>query len=75
MGAAGALELAGNLPSFNDNIVHPCMNLDEIDPKCELPNLVSKEPIKSEKEIKTILNMSFGMLGINSVLIVKKFED
>lgn len=74
MGAAGALELAGNIPSFTDNIVHPCMNVDNIDPKCELPNMVIKEPVQAEN-IKTILNMSFGMLGINSVLVLKKFED
>ena len=74
MGAAGALELAGNIPSFEDGIVHPCMNLDEIDPKCELPNLVASEPVKTDG-ISTIMNMSFGMLGINSVLIVKRFED
>ncbi|HEY4711801.1 MAG TPA: beta-ketoacyl-[acyl-carrier-protein] synthase family protein, partial [Dehalococcoidia bacterium] len=28
MGAAGALELAGNLPSFEDYLVHPTINLD-----------------------------------------------
>ena len=28
MGAAGALELAGNLPSFHDNIIHPTINVD-----------------------------------------------
>ncbi|MBN2143542.1 MAG: beta-ketoacyl-[acyl-carrier-protein] synthase family protein, partial [Candidatus Aureabacteria bacterium] len=30
MGAAGALELAGNLPSFMDNVIHPTINLDEL---------------------------------------------
>ena len=34
MGAAGALELAGNLPSFHDNIIHPTINIDELDPEC-----------------------------------------
>ncbi|MFT5153358.1 MAG: 3-oxoacyl-[acyl-carrier-protein] synthase II, partial [Planctomycetota bacterium] len=40
MGAAGALELAGNLPSFSDGFVHPTINVDELDPDCELPGLV-----------------------------------
>ena len=29
MGAAGALELAGNLPSFRDGVVHPTINLNK----------------------------------------------
>lgn len=72
MGAAGALELAGNIPSFQDNIIHPCMNIDNLDPECDMPNLVIKTPVKAEK-LNYILNNSFGMLGINSVLIVKKY--
>lgn len=71
MGAAGALELAGNLPSFEDNKVHSCKLIEEVDPKCNLKGLVNGEPI--EKEVNTILNSSFGMLGINSCLIIKKY--
>jgi 3-oxoacyl-[acyl-carrier-protein] synthase II len=72
MGAAGALELAGNIPSFEDNYVHPCGPLDNLDEQCALKNLVKRE--KVQKEVGTILNNSFGMLGINSSLIVQKFE-
>jgi 3-oxoacyl-[acyl-carrier-protein] synthase II len=74
MGAAGALELAGNLPSFEDNIIHPTINIDELDPECALPNLVINEPRKVDA-VKVILNNSFGMLGINSALILRKFEN
>ena len=74
MGAAGALELAGNLPSFKDNIIHPTINVEDLDPECALRNLVINEPLKVDA-VKVILNNSFGMLGINSALIVRKFED
>jgi len=74
MGAAGALELAGNLPSFEDYIVHPTINLDHLDPECPLNNLVINEPKRIDK-VDYILNNSFGMLGINSVVMVKKFEE
>jgi 3-oxoacyl-[acyl-carrier-protein] synthase II len=74
MGAAGALELAGNLPSFQDNIIHPTINVEELDEECAMPNLVINQPLKVDA-VKVILNNSFGMLGINSALIVKKFED
>ncbi|TNF24801.1 MAG: beta-ketoacyl-[acyl-carrier-protein] synthase family protein [Deltaproteobacteria bacterium] len=73
MGAAGALELAGNLPSFEDGYVHPSRNITELDEKCAIDGLVINQPV--QKEVKTILNNSFGMLGINSTLIVKKFEE
>ncbi len=68
MGAAGALELAGNLPSFDDGWVHPTINLDELDPECELPGLISGQPVKVGRQ-RAILNNSFGMLGINSVVV------
>ena len=72
MGAAGALELAGNLPSFDDLVVHPTINVDDLDPACALPGLVLNKAQRVEK-VDTILNNSFGMLGINSTLIVKRF--
>ncbi len=73
MGAAGALELAGNLPAFEDGIVHPTINVDNLDPACEFPTLVLNEP-KKVGRIDSILNNSFGMLGINSALIIKRYE-
>ena len=72
MGAAGALELAGNLCSFDDKVVHPTINLDEFDPECEFQQIVGNEPLEVDK-VDYILNNSFGMLGINSALIVKRF--
>lgn len=72
MGAAGALELAGNIPSFVDSFIHPCKGITELDSECEMNNLVINKPI--EKQVKYILNNSFGMLGINSSLIIKKYE-
>jgi len=71
MGAAGALELAGNLPSLEDHICHPTINVDRLDPQCALPGLVLNEPRK-QRSIRYFLNNSFGMLGINSVVIVAK---
>ncbi len=73
MGAAGSLELAGNLPSFQDKIVHPTINIENIDPECELKTLITNSSKKIEK-VDYILNNSFGMLGINSVVIIKRFE-
>ena len=74
MGAAGALEMLGNLPAFQDGIAHATINLDEMDPACGVPQIVANRPRKMES-VRYILNNSFGMLGINSVVIIKRFED
>jgi len=73
MGAAGALELTGNLPAFEDGYVHPTINLDAIDPECQLNNLVANAPELLDS-VNIIMNNSFGMFGINSVLIVRKYQ-
>jgi 3-oxoacyl-[acyl-carrier-protein] synthase II len=75
MGAAGAIELAGNIPSFEDGKVHATLNVDNLDPACALPGLVSEQAVAKEGGVSVILNNSFGMLGINSVLILKKFQQ
>lgn len=71
MGAAGALELAGNLPSFEDGLIHPGMNVEEVDEECKINNLVINKPIETNT-VNYILNNSFGMVGINSSVIIKK---
>ena len=72
MGAAGALELAGNLPAFTDGVVHPTINVEQLDPECEMRGLVLNSP-EQVGSVDTILNLSFGMLGINSAVILKRF--
>jgi 3-oxoacyl-[acyl-carrier-protein] synthase II len=71
MGAAGSLELAGNLPSFQDGVCHATINVDDLDPECDLPGLVLNEP-RETSGVEYILNNSFGMLGINSAVIIKR---
>lgn len=74
MGAAGVLELAGNLPAFSDNLVHPTINLENLDPDCALPGLVIDSPKQLDK-VDAILNNSFGMVGINSAVIVTRYTE
>ena len=71
MGAAGALELTGNLPAFSDGVCHATINVEQLDPECALPGLVLNQP-REQGAVQYILNNSFGMLGINSVVIIKK---
>jgi 3-oxoacyl-[acyl-carrier-protein] synthase II len=72
MGAAGALELAGNLGSFDDGVVHATINVTDMDPACAVRNLVLNEP-RNIGRVDYILNNSFGMLGINSAVVIKRY--
>ncbi|MCA9175743.1 MAG: beta-ketoacyl-[acyl-carrier-protein] synthase family protein [Planctomycetales bacterium] len=74
MGAAGSLELAGNLLAFDDGVCHPTLNVDNLDEECRLPNLVLNQP-REVGNVDLILNNSFGMLGINSVVIIQRFRQ
>lgn len=74
MGAAGALELLGNVPAFRDGLAHATINLDRLDPQCGLAQIVANRP-RDMGQVNYILNNSFGMLGINSVLIVRRFTE
>jgi 3-oxoacyl-[acyl-carrier-protein] synthase II len=64
--------LAGNLGAFTDGVCHATINVDELDPECALPGLVINEPREVGRP-RYILNNSFGMLGINSVVIIERF--
>jgi 3-oxoacyl-[acyl-carrier-protein] synthase II len=71
MGAAGALEIAGNLPSFQDGICHATINVDQLDPECEVNGLVLNQS-REIGSVNYLLNNSFGMLGINSALVISR---
>ena len=47
--------------------------VDDLDEECTVRGLVMNEP-KSGVDVSKIMNMSFGMLGINSALIVKAYK-
>jgi 3-oxoacyl-[acyl-carrier-protein] synthase II len=64
--------IAGNIPSFTDGFIHPCKKIENLDPLCAISGLVNGE--KVAHDVKIILNNSFGMLGINSTLIIQKYH-
>ena len=52
MGAAGALELAGNLPAFDDGVCHATINLDRLDPQCACPAWWPISPARRERSTR-----------------------
>ena len=72
MGAAGGVEAIATIMSIEKGIIHPTINYEFPDPECDLdyvPNQARK------KEVKTGLSISAGFGGVNSVILIKKFEE
>jgi len=70
LGASGAIELAFNLPTFKDSKIHSCTGITKLDANCESEFLVSNHLIE-DVEIDFIIKNTFGMFGVNSVLVVE----
>lgn len=70
LGAAGAVEAAITAMSINKGIIIPTVNLEAIDPACDLNHVTET----TEKEINTAITNSFGFGGVNAVLVLRKFR-
>jgi len=71
LGAAGAIESIAAILSINNGIVPPTINLNTIDPECNL----NYTPNKSiSKKLMYALSNTFGFGGHNASLIFKKYE-
>ena len=68
LGAGGALEAIICSLSIRKGILPPTINLNEVDPNC---NLVHIYPKAEKRNIKIALSNSFGFGGHNSVLVFK----
>jgi 3-oxoacyl-[acyl-carrier-protein] synthase II len=71
LGGAGAIEAAAICLSMKHGFLHPTINLENPDPKCDLDYV----PLKGRAyEIRLALSNSFGFGGHNITLVLKKFE-
>lgn len=72
LGASGAVEAVGVLLGLKNGIIHPTINYETPDPKCDL-NYVPNT--KLEKDFTYALSNSFGFGGHNVCLAFKKYSD
>jgi 3-oxoacyl-[acyl-carrier-protein] synthase II len=72
MGAAGGVEAIAVLLAIEKGIVHPTINYEFPDPDCDLDYVPNEA---REKEVRIALSMSAGFGGVNSAILIKKFED
>jgi 3-oxoacyl-[acyl-carrier-protein] synthase II len=71
MGAAGGVEAISVLLSIETGMIHPTLNYEFPDPDCDL-DYVPNEARK--KEVRIGLSVSAGFGGVNSAILLKRFE-
>lgn len=69
LGAAGAIESVFSLQSLFHNKIPPTINLDQASPECDLDYVPHTA---REKNLKHVMNNSFGFGGTNACLVFSK---
>ena len=72
MGASGGVEAIAVLLSIEKGMIHPTNNYEFSDPDCDLDYVPNQA---REKEVNVALSISAGFGGVNSAILIKKFED
>ena len=72
MGAAGGVEAIAVLLSIEKGMIHPTNNYEFSDPDCDLDYVPNRA---REKEVNVALSISAGFGGVNSAVLIRKFED
>ncbi|NIA17280.1 MAG: beta-ketoacyl-ACP synthase II [Planctomycetes bacterium] len=69
LGASGAIELIAIVKSIEKSVVHPTINLDNIDEACD-PKLNFVPNTAQQRKVDYALSNSFGFGGHNACLII-----
>jgi 3-oxoacyl-[acyl-carrier-protein] synthase II len=73
LGGAGAVESIFCILAMRDQIVPPTLNLDNPSESCSGVDLVPKQA--KQREVRAVLNNSFGFGGTNASLVMRQLED
>jgi len=72
MGAAGGVEAMAVLLAIERGRIHPTLNYEFPDPECDLDYVPGGA---REKEVRFGLSVSAGFGGVNSAILLRKFEE
>lgn len=72
LGAAGAIEALASILALKNGIVPPTINLDEVDPECDL-NYTPNKPVKADLTMAISDSLGFG--GHNGCLAFRKITE
>lgn len=71
LGASGGIEMVATCKTIEKSIIHPTVNLDNIDPECD-PKLDFVPKVGKERKVDYAISNSFGFGGHNACLVVGK---
>ncbi len=71
LGAAGAIEAIATIKTIETGWVHPTINYETPDPKCDLDYVPNHA---RQKNVRVALSNSFGFGGHNATILFKKYE-
>lgn len=71
IGAAGALEAIACILTIRDGFIHPTINYETLDEKCDLDYVPN---VGRPAEVKVALSNSFAFGGHNACLIFRRYE-
>jgi len=72
LGAAGGIELIACIKSLATGKIHPTINLETPDPKCNL-NYTPNRSV--ERPVRVAMSNSFGFGGHNATIVAARFEE
>ncbi len=71
LGACGVHEFIYSLFMLEDNIIYPTINLNNFDERCADINVITQV---LNKPLETIISNNFAFGGVNTSLVIKKFN-
>ncbi|MBF0472544.1 MAG: beta-ketoacyl-[acyl-carrier-protein] synthase family protein [Nitrospirae bacterium] len=69
LAASGAFEIAATSASIKYSIIPPTINIENIDPKCNINVILQR----LNTPVKTAISNSFGFGGLNAVIVLREF--
>ena len=72
LGAAGAVEIAATLLQMKNSRLHPTINLDTPDPRCDLDYVPN---VARDAKIDCAISNSFGFGGHNISILLRKLSE
>jgi 3-oxoacyl-[acyl-carrier-protein] synthase II len=71
LGASGSLEAVACVKTILDGLIHPTVNYQNPDPKCDLDYVPNQSRLKN---VRVVLSNAFGFGGQNACLVFRRFE-
>jgi beta-ketoacyl-acyl-carrier-protein synthase II len=72
LGATGAIEILASIKTIETNTIHPTINQETPDPKCDLDYVPNQA---RQHQVDTVLSNSFGMGGQNTCLVIGRYNN